>query len=638
MSWITQNKFLAGFGAVMLAGVGTLGYLTYDASNVYDTARSEYESAVAELHRLEGLAPFPNDEHLKTFIAQKDELKARIGVLQMSLAATQLKADSISPTAFQDKLKEAVARVSGKIAEAKVKLPEKFYLGFAEYQSEPPKDAVAPFAFRELRSIELLMNMLIDAKEVSLNELTRSALKGERDAKAAVKVEEKTNAKDKGGDGEGKMKLVHKDSITLKFVTSQDRFNKILNQIVSCKEQFFIPRVVTVLNEKQEPPVAAALTGLVHAPVMVQSEAALVAALRDRQQLWDVLIIDRRLFGERTSETLSILGREKRRPRVVVLGQLTDSVRERASFSDATLFLTKPLRRLQLRSAIRLIAEGEKPKPATQPLTTAASTSTESPPRLLIVEDNEVNSRLAILLLEKLGYTAELAKDGSEALDRFSSGVYDGVLMDCHMPIMDGYEATRAIRELEASATWHRPRARIIAMTANAMTGERERCLVVGMDDYLAKPLRSAALQDALAQVRVLDAETSGQPKLKWTDAENSETLQSLNQLADELSAEAASQLLEQWLDDTPTRLEELMDLAGGSDQGTLRRVAHSLKGSSSLFGLSRISKLSREVEQLAELQIATGQTPLTCELVEAFDLVEPVLRRELLRLKTLPS
>lgn len=254
MSWITQNKFLAGFGAVMLAGVGTLGYFAYDASNTYDTAKSEYDSAVGELHRLEGLAPFPNDEHLKKFVAQKEELKARISGLQMSLAATQLKLDPISPTAFQDKLKEAVARVSGKVTEAKVKLPEKFYLAFAEYQSEPPKDAIAPFAYRELRSIELLMNMLIDAKEVSLNELTRSALKGERDAKAAVKVEEKPNAKDKGGDGEGKMKLVRKDSITLKFVTSQDRFNKILNQIVSCKEQFFIPRVVSVLNEKQEPP------------------------------------------------------------------------------------------------------------------------------------------------------------------------------------------------------------------------------------------------------------------------------------------------------------------------------------------------------------------------------------------------
>ncbi len=268
MSWITQNKFLTGFGAVMLVGVGTLGYLTYDASDAYDKAKSEYESAVGELHRLEGLAPFPNDEHLKKFIAQKDELKARIRVLQMSLAATQLKADSISPTAFQDKLKEAVARVSGKVAEAKVKLPEKFYLGFAEYQSEPPKDAIAPFAFRELRSIEMLMNMLIDAKEVTLSELTRSALKGERDPKAAPKVEEKPNAKDKSGDGEGKMKLVHKDSITLKFTTSQDRFNKILNQIVSSKEQFFIPRVVTVLNEKQEPPAKSLAAAPAPAPVL----------------------------------------------------------------------------------------------------------------------------------------------------------------------------------------------------------------------------------------------------------------------------------------------------------------------------------------------------------------------------------
>ncbi len=375
----------------------------------------------------------------------------------------------------------------------------------------------------------------------------------------------------------------------------------------------------------------AALKGLVHEAVMVESEASLVATLRDRQQLWDVVVIDRRLFGDRTIEVMGHLERERRRPRVIVMGQLTDSARERTSLGKVDAYLAKPLRRLQLRTAIRQL--GQKEAEAT-PHAPKASAKKETRPRLLIVEDNEVNSRLAILLLEKLGYQAELARDGSEALDRFSSGVYDGILMDCHMPVMDGYEATRAIRELEASPTWARPRARIIAMTANAMSGERERCLNAGMDDYLAKPLRSASLIEALSQVRELASEEMGGGQPYWTEQENLEALQSIRQLADELSNESAAELIENWLEDTPARLEELMMLAGGSDQVTLKRVAHSLKGSSSLFGLSRISHLCREMEQLADLNITPGQTPLATDLFDAFEAAERVLKVELQRLK----
>jgi CheY-like chemotaxis protein/HPt (histidine-containing phosphotransfer) domain-containing protein len=270
-------------------------------------------------------------------------------------------------------------------------------------------------------------------------------------------------------------------------------------------------------------------------------------------------------------------------------------------------------------------------------VTPSASTPThhEFMPRLLIVEDNEVNSRLATLLLEKLGFTSELARDGVEALERFDSSAYDGILMDCHMPRMDGYEATQRIRKREESPGWKRQPVRIIAMTANAMAGERERCLAAGMDDYLSKPLRSEPLMAALAQVGVQE-QSSGQHAPRWNPGNQQHALQSIRQLADELSAEAAAQLLDQWLDDTPARLEELMQLAGGSDQPTLRRVAHSLKGSSALFGLSMIQQLSRDLEQLAEHQTLQGQTPVVTKLIEVFEAAEPMLRQELERLKSL--
>lgn len=115
--------------------------------------------------------------------------------------------------------------------------------------------------------------------------------------------------------------------------------------------------------------------------------------------------------------------------------------------------------------------------------------------KILLVEDNPVNQMVALRLLSMLGYQADTAADGGEALDAIEMVDYDLLLMDCEMPNMDGYQATAAIRQLE-SATGRRRR--IIAMTANAMAGDREKCLEAGMDDYLAKPIQLETLQSLL--------------------------------------------------------------------------------------------------------------------------------------------
>ena len=118
---------------------------------------------------------------------------------------------------------------------------------------------------------------------------------------------------------------------------------------------------------------------------------------------------------------------------------------------------------------------------------------------LLIAEDNPINQKLAIMQVRKLGYQAEAVADGHEALTAMETGRYALVLMDWQMPGMDGLRATAAIREMEAQ-TVGRARTPIIAMTANAMEGDRERCLAAGMDDYLAKPVRLAELSAVLAR------------------------------------------------------------------------------------------------------------------------------------------
>lgn len=114
--------------------------------------------------------------------------------------------------------------------------------------------------------------------------------------------------------------------------------------------------------------------------------------------------------------------------------------------------------------------------------------------RLLVAEDNAVNQKLAVAMLAKLGYAADVVADGAGALEAVRSAEYAAVLMDCHMPVMDGFAATAAIRTAEKGA-----RTPIIAVTASAMKGEKERCLRAGMDDYLTKPV---ALDELAAVLR----------------------------------------------------------------------------------------------------------------------------------------
>jgi CheY-like chemotaxis protein len=166
-------------------------------------------------------------------------------------------------------------------------------------------------------------------------------------------------------------------------------------------------------------------------------------------------------------------------------------------------YLAKPLRQSQLfDTLVGLVAHDETPKPkAPARPQIDPGMAARHPLRILLAEDNVVNQKLALRLLQQMGYRADLASNGIEAVESVQRQTYDVVLMDVQMPEMDGLEASRQI-----CARWGQAaRPRIVAMTANAMAGDREMCLAAGMDDYLTKPIRVERLVEALHDVVARD-------------------------------------------------------------------------------------------------------------------------------------
>jgi CheY-like chemotaxis protein/HPt (histidine-containing phosphotransfer) domain-containing protein len=239
------------------------------------------------------------------------------------------------------------------------------------------------------------------------------------------------------------------------------------------------------------------------------------------------------------------------------------------------------------------------------------------PLRILVAEDNVVNQQLALLLLKKLGYRADVAADGLEALQALEREPYDVVLMDVQMPKMDGLEATRHIHQ-----RWPQGRRpHVIAATANAMQEEREACLAAGMDDYLRKPIHLEELAAALR--RLPGREPPGPPRsARVLDPPALERL--MQTIGDDLGLLAT--LIDTFLRDVP----RLVDGASqGLQQGQadeVRRAAHTLKSNGATFGAMRLSELSRELEALARSGILEGTADLLARIEGEYESVRIAL------------
>jgi len=247
MNWIKQNTFLAGFIAVMVIGVGVLGYLLYSASSHYDEVRGDYETKVRELNRLETLRPYPEEGNLKLFDEQKKQHAAAIEAFQTKVAAVQIPLDPISAVQFQNQLKEAVDRVTAKATAAGVKtMPNPFYLGFEKYQTQPPAAEAAPALGRQLKALEFVATKIIDSGVLELQKFERKPLP-EEEGKAKKERPDEPAAKSPKAEKTNKAVAYH--AVQIEFTTDQSNFQTLLGLLVAAKEFFFVPRLVTVANE-----------------------------------------------------------------------------------------------------------------------------------------------------------------------------------------------------------------------------------------------------------------------------------------------------------------------------------------------------------------------------------------------------
>ncbi|KAB8140252.1 response regulator [Chloroflexia bacterium SDU3-3] len=255
--------------------------------------------------------------------------------------------------------------------------------------------------------------------------------------------------------------------------------------------------------------------------------------------------------------------------------------------SGITAQLNKPLRQSQLYHAL-LMAFGVQPAQSSDP---AASAVVLAPPqinaRILVVEDNAVNQQVTARMLERLGYRVDLAANGKEALISLSQIPYNLVLMDCHMPEMDGFTATAEIRQREDGR-----RIPIIALTANALQGERERCIAAGMDDYLSKPVQSQALSAVLARWL---AQESAAPPLDDPTLDP----QVISELrAVEIDNTVLVEMKDAMLAQAQESIGKARVAASQGDAATVARVAHLMKGNSATLGAQRFAQMWATLEQ----------------------------------------
>jgi CheY-like chemotaxis protein len=361
------------------------------------------------------------------------------------------------------------------------------------------------------------------------------------------------------------------------------------------------------------------------------TSAAALAALQPEGARFDLALIDDQMPGMDGVALAQLIRRDPRWSGLSLILQTTgdDDV---GGGENAHLFaalLTKPLRRSQVLACVTRAQAlmSAPPDAATTGLMPAAAApaARTSPPKILLVEDNPVNREVAVAMLENLGCGIDTAEDGRLAVEAMAAGAYDAVLMDCQMPTMDGLTATGEIRERERMSG--AARVPIIALTANAMEGDRERCLAAGMDDFLSKPFTQQQLATLLRRwlaLRVLpESERRDMSRVPLID---SAVLRNIAALA---KPALLNSMIDLYLQHSPSLIGAIEAAAANMQAEALSQAVHTLKSSTSNLGGTRLAMVAKECETLVREGGITQAAPVVQRIRKEYQDFCAALTRE---------
>jgi CheY-like chemotaxis protein/HPt (histidine-containing phosphotransfer) domain-containing protein len=233
------------------------------------------------------------------------------------------------------------------------------------------------------------------------------------------------------------------------------------------------------------------------------------------------------------------------------------------------------------------------------------------PLRILLVDDNAINQKVAVRILQQFGYQPEVAVNGVAALAALDRTPFDFIFMDVMMPEMDGLEATRLVRrrQMAGEHVHYKSRIIIVAMTAHAMQGDRDKCIAAGMDDYLSKPVRPKDIRDMLERWGGKVMTEIRPPEAKLVDKAGVEPAVDMDRMRDltDGNLESLRELVEMYFNQTDKQFVQMKEAIGAGNADSVRRIAHSCAGASATLGMTHLVPKLRDLEKLGASGSLTG-------------------------------
>jgi signal transduction histidine kinase/two-component SAPR family response regulator/HPt (histidine-containing phosphotransfer) domain-containing protein len=348
-------------------------------------------------------------------------------------------------------------------------------------------------------------------------------------------------------------------------------------------------------------------------PQAVENSAQVMELLR-QNNIFDLALVDLQLPG---MDGFAVAAEMQKFPTAAMLpivmllplGHKANGEMPQVMFAHS---VTKPVKPAQLCAALEhALLSPRTPVHAPEASKVEVPLAEQMPLRILLVDDNAINQKVAVRILQQFGYQPEVAVNGVEALAALDRTPFDFIFMDVMMPEMDGLEATRLVRrrQMTGEHAHYKSRIIVVAMTAHAMQGDRDKCIAAGMDDYLSKPVRPKDIRDMLERWGGKVMTEIRPPEAKLVDKAGVEPAVDMDRMRDltDGNLESLRELVEMYFNQTDKQFVQMKEAIGAGNADSVRRIAHSCAGASATLGMTHLVPKLRDLEKLGASGSLTG-------------------------------